>query len=98
MARLAGIEMKYPFAKAEKMSGHTQTGALQMWKFRGDLLNSKGKGSAEFDALKRTRSYELAFQVYQELKARNDPETRGGFEHFLQNCHAESNWFLAASF
>lgn len=96
IARMAGIELKHPFATPERIEGKSETGARQQWLFNAQLLERGMDGKANLDALEGDPSYELVKRVYDELKGQGDERTKAlDFGNFLRDNHSESNWFLS---
>src|SRR5271165_6184662 len=77
MARLAGIELKYPFATAEPIAEGSQTGACQQWLFKNELIIPDVSGALPLDQLKGNPSYELELRIYDELQRQGDPGIAG---------------------
>ena len=96
IARLSGIELKFPFATAHNLTGPSETGAHREWNFKQELLIPDASGKLPLDKLKGNPSYDLEKVIYEELRSRSDDPARNiSFGSFLADCHSESNWFLA---
>lgn len=97
MARVAGIELKYPFAIASPITHESATGAKQEWNFNPAMMTPKRRPSKEFKALKQHPSYELAQSIYNELRSQGDFDAKSyDLVGFLERSQSERTWFLAA--
>lgn len=97
IARLAGIEMKRPFAEPGPILGPSETGARQQWLLDQRFLSSSDPSDSSFDSIRGDPSYRLTVDIYEELQHQDDIDTRGmDFGSFLYHNHSESNWMLAA--
>jgi len=89
MARLAGIEMKRPFADAVPIVGPSETLAQQQWLLDQRFLSCLLPNEPAFDAMRSNPAYELTANIYRELQRQGDWDTRGkNFGSFLHNNHS----------
>jgi hypothetical protein len=95
IARMAGIELKRPFADPKPISRPSVTGALQEWELKADLRG----GNPAFHLYEKEPSYHIQLAVYETLKA--NPQLIPPNVHvetfgiFFETSHSESSWLLA---
>lgn len=63
IARITGIEMKYPFATPADIAGPSETGARRQWLFKEDLVAADGSSTPVLEQLRGNASYDFTKSV-----------------------------------